>query len=118
MRCVFNSAVIGRPGHYEYRLLTELEGEAWLKEGRFVSRVGNLETQSLSRIDLESSAPQSREPISMVAGDEGLVVRLVLSLAKKPFGLNAFEISDKKLTPVHGELPNWLKCGGSPRTNN
>src|SRR6266852_5193688 len=37
---ILSSAVIGRPGHYEYKLLTELEAEIWLKQSRFVSRVG------------------------------------------------------------------------------
>jgi Domain of unknown function (DUF1874) len=77
MRYVFNSAIIGRPGHYEYKLLTELEGEAWLREGRFVSRVGNLQTTKFIEDRFGVHCPQSREPISMVAGDEGLVVRLV-----------------------------------------
>src|SRR5436309_7380368 len=36
---MLNSAVIGRPGHYEYKLLTELEAEVWLTQGRFVTRV-------------------------------------------------------------------------------
>ena len=40
MRYILSSAVIGRPGHYEYTLLTELEAEVWLKQSRFVSRVG------------------------------------------------------------------------------
>src|SRR5262252_8117890 len=40
MRYVLNSAVISRPGNYEYKLLTELEAEVWLKQDRFVSRVG------------------------------------------------------------------------------
>jgi len=40
MRYVLNSAVISRPGHYEYKRLTGLEAEVWLKQGRFTSRVG------------------------------------------------------------------------------
>ena len=39
MRYVLNSAVISHPGHYEYKLLTGLEAEVWLKQGRFTSRV-------------------------------------------------------------------------------
>jgi len=31
MRCVLNTSVIGRPGHYEYDLLAEFEAEAWLR---------------------------------------------------------------------------------------
>lgn len=77
MRYVFNSAVIGRPGRHEYMLLTELEGEAWLKEGRFASRVGNLQTAKFIEDRFGVHCPQSREPISIVAGDQGLVVRLV-----------------------------------------
>ena len=77
MRYVFNSAVIGRPGHYEYRLLTELEAETWLKQCPFVSRVGNFETAKFIEDRFGVHCAQSREPISIVTGDEGLVVRLV-----------------------------------------
>jgi len=35
---VFDSAVIGRPGQYRFKLATESEGEDWLKKGWFAYR--------------------------------------------------------------------------------
>ncbi len=77
MRYILNTAVIGRPGHYEYKLLTELEAEAWLRQGRFVSRVGNREATQFIEDRFGVSCPLSREPIVMLPGDEALVVRLL-----------------------------------------
>ena len=77
MRYVLNTAVIARPGHYEYKLLTELEAEAWLKQGRFVSRVGYRESARLIEGRFGVSCPLSREPIVMQPGDEALVMRLM-----------------------------------------
>ena len=81
MRYIFNSAVIGRPGHYEYKLLTELETEVWLTQGRFVTRVGYRETAQFIEDRFGVHCPLNREPITMQAGDEALVVRLKYRLA-------------------------------------
>ena len=77
MRYILNTAVIGRPGHYEYKLLTELEAEAWLRQGRFVSRVAYREAAQLIQDRFDVRCPLSREPIVMQPGDEALVVRLM-----------------------------------------
>jgi hypothetical protein len=77
MRYVLNSAVISRPGNYEYRLLTELEAEAWLKQGRFVSRVVSREVAQFLDCRFNIHCPLSRDPIVMQPGDEALVVRLL-----------------------------------------
>ena len=61
MRYILNTAVIGRPGHYEYRLLTELEAEAWLRQGRFVSRVAYREAAQLIQDRFDVRCPLSRE---------------------------------------------------------
>jgi hypothetical protein len=76
MRYILNSAVISRPGHYEYKLLTELEAEVWLKRGGFTSRVGYEATAQFIEDRFGGRCPLSREPITMEAGDEALVVRL------------------------------------------
>src|SRR5215469_9238026 len=76
MRYVFNSAVIGRPGRYEYSLLTDLEADAWLRQGQFVSRVGNRHAAQYIEARFGVRCPDSREPMTMMPGDEGLVVRL------------------------------------------
>ena len=77
MRYVFNSAVIGRPGHYEYRLLTDLEADAWLRRGQFISRVGNRHAAQYIEARFGVRCTHSREPMTMMPGDEGLVVRLM-----------------------------------------
>ena len=77
MRYVLNSAVISRPGNYEYKLLTELEAEAWLKQDRFVSRVGSREAAQLIQDRFGVHCPLSCEPILMQPGDAALVVRLM-----------------------------------------
>jgi hypothetical protein len=77
MRYIFNSAVIGRPGHYEYKLLTELEAEAWLKHGGFTSRVGYKAPAQFLQDRFAVRCPLNREPITMQAGDEALVVRFM-----------------------------------------
>jgi hypothetical protein len=76
MRYVLNSAVISRPGNYEYRLLTGLEAEVWLKRGGFTSRVGYEAAAEFLADRFSVRCPLSREPIAMQPGDEGLVVRL------------------------------------------
>ena len=76
MRFVLNSAVVSRPGFYEYKLLTELEAEGWLKRGGFTSRVGYEATAQFIEDRFGGRCPLSREPITMEAGDEALVVRL------------------------------------------
>jgi len=76
MRYVLNSAVISRPGHYEYKLLTGLEAEIWLKQGRVISRVGNKAAAEFLKNHFDIACALSREPIAMQPGDEGLVVRL------------------------------------------
>src|SRR5712691_9694196 len=76
MHYILSSAVIGRPGHYEYKLLTELEAEIWLKQSRFVSRVGYRETVRFIEDRFGVRCPPSREAIAMQPGDEALVVRL------------------------------------------
>jgi hypothetical protein len=75
MRYVLNSAVIVRPGHYEYKLLTDLEAEVWFMQGRFVTRVGYLETAQFIEHRFGVRCPLSREPMIMQPGDEALVVR-------------------------------------------
>lgn len=77
MRYVLNSAVISRPGHYEYKLLTGLEAEVWLKRGGFTSRVGQKAAAQFLDDRFNVHCPLSREPIAMKPGDEGLVVRLM-----------------------------------------
>jgi Domain of unknown function (DUF1874) len=72
MRYVLNSAVISRPGHYEYKLLTGLEAEVWLKLGRFTSRVGHKAAAEFLENHLGIHCPLSRESIAMQPGDEGL----------------------------------------------
>ena len=76
MRYILNSAIIGRPGHYEYKLLTELEAEVWLTQGRVVTRVGYRETAKFIEDRFGVRCPLNREPIAMQPGDEALVVRL------------------------------------------
>ena len=76
MRYIFNSAVIGRPGHYEYKLLTELEAEDWLRQGRLVSRVGYRQTVRFIEERFGVHCSLSHEPMVMQPGDEALVVRL------------------------------------------
>jgi hypothetical protein len=80
MRYVLNSAVISRPGHYEYKLLTELEADVWLKHGRFTSRVGYKIAAQFLDDRFKVHCPLSREPVAMQPGDEGLVVRLKFRL--------------------------------------
>ena len=74
MHYVLNSAVINRPGNYEYRLLMEMEAEVWLKQSRFVSRVGSRDVAKLIQDRLGVHCPLSREPIVMQPGDEARVV--------------------------------------------
>jgi hypothetical protein len=76
MRYVLNSAVIARPGQYEYKLLTELEAEIWLRKGRFFSRVGYRDAARFLEQRFHVHCPLSREPMAMKPGDEALVVRL------------------------------------------
>jgi len=76
MRYIFNSAVLGRPGRYDYKLVTELEAEAWLKHSHFSSRVGSEATAQFLKDRFGVRCPLSREPIVMQPGDEALVVRL------------------------------------------
>jgi len=83
MRYILNTAVIGRPGHYEYKLLTDLEAEAWLKDGRFVSRMGNRKAVEFIRDRFSVICPLSEQPIVMMPDDEALVVR-VLSRPTNP----------------------------------
>jgi hypothetical protein len=80
MRYVLNSAVISHPGHYEYKLLTGLEAEVWLKRGGFASRVGYKAAAQFLDDRFNVHCPLSREPIAMQPGDEGLVVRLKFRL--------------------------------------
>jgi len=82
MRYIFSSAVIVRPGQYEYRLLTELEVKDWLTHGQFISRVGNRQAVEYIEKRFGVQCYHSRDPISMAAGDEGLVVRLRYQLRK------------------------------------
>ncbi len=84
MRYVLNSAVISRPGNYEYKLLTELEAEGWLKHGNFTSRVGHKAAAQFLDDRFSVHCPLSREPIAMQPGDEGLVVRLKYRLPDDP----------------------------------
>lgn len=76
MRYLLNSAVITGPGIYAYRLITEKEAAAWVRQGNFVSRVGypatadHIETISGVRPEV------NREATAMQPGDEALVVRL------------------------------------------
>jgi len=76
MRYVLNSAVIVRPGHYEYKLLTDLEADVWFMHGRFVTRVGYREAAQFIENRFGVRCPLSREPMIMQPGDEALVVRL------------------------------------------
>ena len=78
MRYILSSAVIVRPGHYEYKLLTELEAELWLKHGRFETRVGFRHTAKFIEERFGVRCPLSRESVVMQPGDEGLVVRLTI----------------------------------------
>jgi hypothetical protein len=77
MRHVPNTAVIGRPGHYEYDLLTELEAEAWLRDGQRVSRMGDLKAAEFIQGRFGVPCSLSRLPIVMLPGNEALVVRLL-----------------------------------------
>lgn len=83
MRYILSSAVIGRPGHYEYELLTELEAEAWLRDGARVSRMGDLKAVQFIHGRFGILCPLSRQPILMLPGDEAIVVRL-LNRSPKP----------------------------------
>jgi len=77
MRYILSTAMIGRPGHYEYELLTELEADAWLRDRRVVSRMGDLKAVQFIQGRFAALFPLSRQPIVMLPGDEALVVRLL-----------------------------------------
>jgi len=53
-----------------------MEAEVWLKQSRFVSRVGSRDVAKLIQDRLGGHCPLSREPIVMQPGDEARVVRL------------------------------------------
>ena len=73
---ILNSAVITRPGFYEYRIITLDHARAWLQAGLWESTIGYQETATaltaLTGIDI----PCNRKLVLMDAGDEALIFRL------------------------------------------
>jgi hypothetical protein len=78
MRYILNSAVITAPGTYEYRVIDRNLARAWAGQGPFVSTIGYPETAAFAGEILDVPVPANRIMVSMVPGDEALVVRLVL----------------------------------------
>jgi hypothetical protein len=76
MKYILNSAVITSPGEYRYRLINAGEARKWA-EGGFVSTVGYEQTADALTQLLGVPVPVDRRTITMQAGDEALVFRLV-----------------------------------------
>jgi len=61
MRYVLNRAVISRPVQLRVQAAHGLEAEVWLKQDRFVSRVGSREAAQLVQDRFGRHCPLSRE---------------------------------------------------------
>ncbi len=84
MRYILNSAVITAPGTYEYKHITPAEALTWLREGAWESCVGYMETAQALSLIAKITIPVSRKIITMQAGDEALVFRLVFPQGFRP----------------------------------
>lgn len=73
---ILNSAVITSPGDFRYRLIPVDEARQWA-EGGFISTVGYEQTAEALTQLLGVPVPVDRRTITMQAGDEALVFRLV-----------------------------------------
>lgn len=78
MRYLLNSAVITAPGNYSYALVDEAAAAAWYRQGPVESTIGYAETAAALSELLGAKIAVSRRVITMAAGDEALVFRLVL----------------------------------------
>ena len=97
MRYLLNSAVITAPGDYEYRLVTVDEAKAWLAPGQLVSTIGYPETAAAMQALFGGQVNINRIMVTMQAGDEALVFRLVL-----PPGAPRIDPTNKgRLTPEY-----------------
>lgn len=76
MRYILNSAVITRPGLYDYRLITLEHARAWLQAGPWESTIGYQETATALTALTGIPIPCNRKQVLMNAGDEALIFRL------------------------------------------
>lgn len=84
MKYILNSAVITAPGNYSYRHITVAEALTWLHAGGWESTIGYPETaMALAKI-ANINIPINRKTITMQAGDEALVFRLVFPQGYRP----------------------------------
>jgi hypothetical protein len=77
MKYLLNSAVITAPGNYSYRLLTKEQARAWDVDESAISAIGYEQTAAALSLLLGHPVPMNRQIISMAAGDEALVFRVV-----------------------------------------
>jgi hypothetical protein len=95
MRYILNSAVITKPGRYEYRLLTADKAREWLQRGEFTSTIGYPETALAAEALFGVPITCNRSTVTMSPGDEALVFRLIF-----PPGTPRIAPGDKgRLTP-------------------
>lgn len=84
MKYLLNSAVITAPGTYEYVLISIEEARYWLQAEQWESTIGYPETaMALAKI-ASVNVPINRKVITMQAGDEALVFRLVFPQGYRP----------------------------------
>ena len=85
MRYYLNSAAITATGRYDYRLLTPDEARAWVAAGgEPVSTVGYATTADLLGSLVGRPVAVNRVPITMLPGDEALVLRFALDFRLSP----------------------------------
>jgi hypothetical protein len=84
MKYILNSAVITAEGTYEYKHITPAEAITWIHGGEWESTIGYPETaMALAKI-IRGNVPVNRKVITMQAGDEALVFRLVFPQGYRP----------------------------------
>lgn len=115
MRYLLNSAVATSFGSYEYEPMTEEQAKEWLHAGPWFSTIGYPETAAALAALTGIAIPVNRKQISMQAGDEALVFRLVL-----PAGTPRLDPADKgRLTPEfirkHAEIGLLTKVSSGVR---
>ncbi len=84
MKYILNSAVITAPGTYDYKHITPTQAIDWLNEGGWESTIGYPETAEALQQICGCKIPVNRKVITMQAGDEALVFRLIFQQGYRP----------------------------------
>lgn len=96
-RFLLSSAVLTRPGTYEYHLVSVDEARAWLSKP-YASRLRFSVTADAIELLLGIKPPLDRTPVEMRPGDEALVARLTFDVNREQRALTA------ELVAQHFEL--------------